>query len=61
MEAEFKDPVSHISHMCLAGTLVASWSLTQDIAGSSFFNDNSSFFNDNYFSSLNSLNSVKRF
>ena len=40
MEAEFKDPVSH---MCLAGTLVASWSLAQDMAVSSFFNDNSSF------------------
>ena len=28
--AQFKDPVSH---MCLAGTVVASWSLTQDVAG----------------------------
>ena len=27
---QFKDPVSH---MCLAGTLVASWSLTQEVVG----------------------------
>ena len=26
-----------ISHMCLAGTVVASWSLTQEVAGSSPF------------------------
>ena len=32
--AQFKDPVCH---MCLAGTLVASWSLTQEIAGSNPF------------------------
>ena len=32
--AQFKDPVSH---MCLAGTVVASWSLTQEVAGSSPF------------------------
>ena len=31
---QFKDPVSH---MCLAGTVVASWSLTQEVAGSSPF------------------------
>ena len=24
-----------VSHMCLAGDVVASWSLTQDVAGSS--------------------------
>ena len=29
---QFKDPAFH---MCLAGTMVASWSLTQDVAGSS--------------------------
>ena len=28
--AQFKDPVSH---MCLAGTVAASWSLTQEVAG----------------------------
>ena len=28
--AQFKDPVSN---MCLAGTVVASWSLTQKVAG----------------------------
>ena len=28
--AQFKDPVSH---MCLAGTVVVSWSLTQEVAG----------------------------
>ena len=32
--AQFKDPVSH---MCLAGTVVAPWSLTQEMAGSSPF------------------------
>ena len=31
---EFKDPVSHV---CLAGAVVASWSLTQEVAGSSTF------------------------
>ena len=33
--AQFKDP---IAHMCLAGTVVACWSLTQEVAGSSHFN-----------------------
>ena len=28
--AKFKDPVSHL---CLAGTVVASWPLTQEMAG----------------------------
>ena len=32
--AQFKDPVSH---MCLASTVVASWSFTQDVAGSNPF------------------------
>ena len=32
--AQFKDPVSY---MCLAGTVVAYWSLTQEVAGSSPF------------------------
>ena len=31
---QFKDPVSH---MCLAGAVVASWSLMQEMAGSSLF------------------------
>ena len=31
---QFNDPVSH---MCLAGTVVVSWSLTQGVAGSSPF------------------------
>ena len=31
---QFKDPVSH---MCLAGTVVAYWSLTQEVAASSPF------------------------
>ena len=35
--------------MCLAGALVVSWSLTQEVAGSSLFNDK-------YLLSLNSLN-----
>ena len=33
--AKFKDP---ISHMCLAGAVVACWSLTQEVAGLSPFN-----------------------
>ena len=49
--AQLKDPVSH---MCLAGALVASLSLTQEVAGSSPFNDKDLL-------SLNSLNSVKTF
>ena len=32
--AQFKDPASH---MCLAGAAVASWSLTQEVAGLSPF------------------------
>ena len=32
--AQFKDPVSHV---CLAGTVVESWSLTQEVTGSSPF------------------------
>ena len=32
-EAPFKDPVSH---MCLADAVVASWSLTQEVAGLSY-------------------------
>ena len=31
---QFKDPVSN---MCLAGTVVSSWSLTQEVTGSSPF------------------------
>ena len=31
---QFKDPVSH---MCLAGVLVAPWSVTQEVAGLSPF------------------------
>ena len=29
--AQFKDPVSH---MCLADAVIASWSVTQEVAGS---------------------------
>ena len=32
--AQFKDPTTH---MCLAGVVVASWSLTQEVAGSNPF------------------------
>ena len=32
--AEFKEPISHV---CLADTVVTSWSLTQEVAGSSPF------------------------
>ena len=35
--AQFKDPVSD---MCLAGAVVASWSLTQEDAGLSPFKEN---------------------
>ena len=35
-QGQFKDPVSHT---CLAGAVVASWSLTQEVAGLSPFND----------------------
>ena len=44
--AQFKDP---ISHTCLAGTVVACWSLTQEVAGLSLFN----------ITNFLSLNSVK--
>ena len=47
--AQFKDPASHI---CLTGSVVASWSLTQKVAGSSPLNFK-------YFLSLNLPNSVK--
>ena len=50
--AQFKDPVSY---MCLAGTVVASWSLIQEVAGSSPFTAMTNFL------SLNLLNSVKTF
>ena len=40
--------------MCLAGVVVVSYSLTQEVAGSSPFNDK-------YFLSLNLENSVKTF
>ena len=40
--------------MCLAGVVVASWSLTQELVGSSPFNDKISL-------SLDLLNSVKTF
>ena len=32
--SQFKN---HVSPMCLVGTVIASWSLTQDVAGSSPF------------------------
>ena len=49
---QFKEPVSD---MCLAGSVVASWSLTQEMAGSSPFNEK-------YFCQwIRSLNSVKTF
>ena len=50
--AQFMDPVSH---MCLAGPVVASWSLTQEVAGSSPFTVMKNIL------SLNSANSVKKF
>ena len=50
--AAFKDPVSH---MCLTGDVVASWSLTQEVVGSSPFTVMTNIL------SLNSTNSVKTF
>ena len=38
--AGFKDPVSHV---CLAGAVVAFWSLTQEVTGSSPFTVNNFF------------------
>ena len=49
--AQFKDPASHMS---LAGTVVESWFLTQEVAGLSPFSDN-------YVLSPNLLNLVKTF
>ena len=49
--AQFKHLVSY---MCLAGTVVAPWSLAQEVACSSPFNDK-------YLLFMNSLNSVKTF
>ena len=40
-QSQFKDPVSH---MCLAGTVVESWSLTQEITGSNLFTNDNFFF-----------------
>ena len=51
--SQSKDPVSH---MCLAGAVVASWSLTQEVTDSSPFNAMT-----NIFLSLNFLNSTKIF
>ena len=48
--SQLKDP---LSHMCLAGSVVASWSLTLETTGSIPFND--------IFWSLNSANLVKTF
>ena len=47
--AQFEDPVSH---MCFASTVVASWSITQQVAGLSLFTVMTNIF---------SLNSVKTF
>ena len=51
--SQFKHPVSH---MCLAGAVVASWSLTHELAGL-----NEPFCCNDIFLSQNSLNSVKTF
>ena len=48
--ALYKDPVFH---MCLAGAVLASWSLVQEVAGSNAFAVMSNSL------SLNSLNTVK--
>ena len=49
--AKFKDSVFH---MCLAGVVVASWALTQEVAGTNPFNDK-------YLLSFNLLNLMKAF
>ena len=49
---QFKDPVSH---MCLAGAIVTSWSLTQDVAGLSPFT-----FIDKYILSMNSVKTYNK-
>ena len=51
-KGQFKDLVSH---MCLAGAVVASWFLTQEVVGSNPFTIMTIFL------SLNSLNLVKTF
>ena len=38
---QFKDPVSHT---CLAGAVIASWSLTQEVAGLSPFTEKTNIF-----------------
>ena len=48
--AQFKDSVSHV---CLAGAMVASWSLTQEVVGLIPFNDN-------YFLFLNSVKTFRK-
>ena len=44
-----------VSHMCLAGAVVALWSLTEEVAGST----EPFYCNDKYFLSLHSVNSIK--
>ena len=47
--SQFKDPVSHL---CVAGAVVASWSLTIVAAGSNLFDDK---FSENIWGKLNFL------
>ena len=59
---QFKDPVSHVCVcvcvcVCLAGAVVASWSLTQEVAGGRF---EPFYFNDKYFLSWNSVKTIKK-
>ena len=51
---QFKDPVSHL---CFPGTMVASWFLMQEMAGSSPFTGMANIF----VTDLNLLNSEKTF
>ena len=39
--SQFKNPVTHV---CLAGTVVAPWSLTQELAGSNPFTEMTNIF-----------------
>ena len=43
--SQFKYPVCH---MCLSGAVVASWSLTQEVAGSNIFVTEFSVFSDTF-------------
>ena len=55
--AQFKDPVSHT---CLAGTVVATWSLTQKMASSSPFTVMTNIFVTEFSDSVNSVKTFEK-